>query len=299
MNDTANVVAIRSLVSRLGKPQEKQLYPEQEASGAWDMFTEQIPAGGCTQKWLRWVLTHPVYLIEPEGECFRKRPVVLSELLQREQLSKNEFEAFWSTTDASSRLTTQQQMAYQRHTLQIAGMMWCHPVIGIAYDYQELFQSYCSFLAVVSALIDSTHDSVIASEAVIESVTEGLWASPINVRFFPGSVGEPLMQLQLSELLTARQPFVDLVQRVIRLFASAIVDDAALKSKLTDTDTASEYWLEKVSEACTHALADWLSPINRDDTCLGIRSTHEVFGDLMTYLSYRLIDSGLREGLCV
>lgn len=299
MVDSANVVEIKSVVTQLINPHRAHLARERGDSLAWEWFLKQLGGGDHSEKLIHWVCAHPMYLIEAHSDSFQKRAVVLGELLQRENLNREDFIRYWIQADSSPRFSLLQQLEHQRHNLQVAGMMWFNPVISVAYDYQELFQSFCDFLRVVGALIDGTHDLPSASEGVIEGVSQALWSSPIKVQLFPGCSAKHDAAPVLAELLNSRCQFTRLIRRSIKLRASALVDDSDLGASLQREADASSHWLEVMRKQIVTAVAHWLSPMSREDTRLGIRTIQDIYGDLPTYLSYRLIDTSLREGLCL
>lgn len=299
MVDSANVVEIKSVVTQLINPHRAHLARERGEPLSWEWFLKQISGGDYSEKLIHWVCAHPMYLIEAHASGFKKRAVVLGELLQRENLNREDFIRYWIRADSNPRYSLLQQLEHQRHTLQIAGMMWFNPVISVAYDYQELFQSFCDFLRVVGALIDATHDLSAASEAVISEVSQNLWSSAVKVQLFPGCAPTQDAAPVLAELLESRCQFSRLVRRSIKLRASAMIENPTLTPCFQDTAAASSHWFDVMQKEIGHVVAHWLSPMSREDTRLGIRSIQSIYGDLSTYLSYRLIDVSLREGLCL
>lgn len=299
MVDATNVVQISSVVPQLINPHRTHLAREHGDALAWEWFLKQLCGSDQSEKLIHWVCAHPVYLIEAQGECFQKRAILLGELLQRERLSREDFIRYWFKADSNPRFSLLQQLEHQRHNLQIAGMMWFNPVTRVAYDYQECFQSFCEFLGVVGALIDASHDLPSAAEPIIEDVSEVLWSSPIAVQLFPRCPQIYDSAPTLAQLLDSRCRFTRLIRRSVKLRANAVANDPTLNTGVQHQADAGAHWVGIMKQEIAVALADWLSPIRREDTCLGVRRIQSLYGDLATFLSYRLIDISLREGLCL
>ena len=91
MVDTANVVEIKSVVTQLINPHRAHLARESTEELSWEWLLKQLGVGDKSQRLIQWVCAHPMYLIEVQNDTFKKRPVVLSELLRRENLNRDDF----------------------------------------------------------------------------------------------------------------------------------------------------------------------------------------------------------------
>ncbi|MEJ2682695.1 MAG: hypothetical protein P8144_14865, partial [Gammaproteobacteria bacterium] len=289
MVEVANVVEIKSVVNQLMNPHRPHLQRESGDPRSWGRFLRQLGQSDHSHRLIQWVCTHPIYLIDVQGGVFRKKPVALVELLQRENLVRQDFIRSWMRFEASPRRSLLKHVELQRHALQIASMMWFSPAIAVSYDYQELFQSLCEFLQIVRELIEASCGVSLISERLVERVSDRLWREPLSL---PRVARRKPMQHEqvasenttpylptVEDLMDSGERFQRLIGRSMRLRVGVHAEGQAQRvDSWQNENVALDYWYRQMFDDVQAVIREWYSSVNCEDTRLGARPVQEIYG---------------------
>jgi len=301
MSKKAEVIQIRPFAKQLMNPHRYHLAQESNEKRSWEWLLRQFGRQNDSLRLIQWVFSHPVTLLEPEGSRFVSKSVSLAEILRRENLRREDLLHVWEKTFVGPYCSLLRHLQNQRQAIRMVSMMWFSPVLSEAYDYQELFQSYCDFLLVVSSLFEDFRARSRFNKEQISIIADQLWRVEISMPLlrtksgkFDGSM-EPVSVLNLSNQAMSKKRFNEIISTCLAFVPIEFVK--CPDSKLAQNDDYLFLALQWLSTLLCNALSDWACPANYYETSMGARGPRDIYGDFETFFEYRALDSCLRKAL--